>query len=199
MAMLTTYEHSFTPPGMKPLRPNIVFLNHADFTFKVERGMLSMLSESRDSGNVKAQHEMHFSEAYQLASCILMALDAHAGCQRTDTFQLTDGQPFDLVAHIHRQREFSENTFGPGARTAGVIDHIRKELREVENDPTDLNEWIDIVLLALDGAWRSGHSPKQICEAIAKKQIKNEQRQWPDWRTSDPSKAIEHVRGEASQ
>lgn len=101
---------------------------------------------------------------------------------------------FDLVAHLHRQREFSARTFGPGARTAGVLDHIRKELAEIEAKPADLTEWVDVVLLALDGAWRAGHSPEDIVLAIAEKQMKNEVRKWPDWRTAEPGKAIEHVR-----
>ena len=42
---------------------------------------------------------------------------------------------FDLVAHLYRQRAFSERTFGPGARTKGVLNHIRKELAEIEADP----------------------------------------------------------------
>lgn len=100
---------------------------------------------------------------------------------------------FDLVTHLHRQRDFSERTFGPGARTAGVIDHIRKELVEVEMAPDDVTEWVDVVLLALDGAWRSGHTPEQIAAAIAAKQAKNEARNWPDWRTADPDKAICHI------
>lgn len=101
---------------------------------------------------------------------------------------------FDLIAHLHRQREFSLRTFGPGPRHYGVIDHIRKELREIEADPTDIVEWIDVLLLALDGAWRTGLEPHQIADAIAAKQAKNERRSWPDWRTADPNKAIEHVR-----
>lgn len=105
---------------------------------------------------------------------------------------------FDLVAHLYRQREFSERTFGPGARTAGVLDHIRKELNEIEADPADVTEWIDVVLLALDGAWRAGFTPVQIAQAIAAKQAKNEARTWPDWRTADPGKAIEHDRSEAA-
>jgi hypothetical protein len=103
---------------------------------------------------------------------------------------------FDLIAHLHRQRAFSQRTFGPGARTAGVLDHIRKEITEIEAYPGDLSEWVDVVLLALDGAWRHGHSPEQIAQAIADKQARNEQRQWPDWRTQPEGKAIEHVRGE---
>ena len=101
---------------------------------------------------------------------------------------------FDLIAHLHRQRKFSEHTFGPGARTAGVLDHIRKELTEIETAPEDISEWIDVVLLALDGAWRAGFTPEEIANALEAKQTKNELRTWPDWRTADPEKAIEHVR-----
>lgn len=100
----------------------------------------------------------------------------------------------DLIAHLHRQRGFSLLTFGPGQRTNGVVAHIRKELAEIEADPTDLMEWVDVVLLALDGAWRAGHDPEEIAAAIAAKQIKNEQRTWPDWRQAPPDTPIEHVR-----
>lgn len=99
-----------------------------------------------------------------------------------------------ILAHLRRQREWSERTFGPGPRTKGVIDHIRKELAEIEADPTDISEWIDVTILALDGAWRAGHSPEQIWEALKSKQAKNETRAWPDWRTMPPDKAIEHDR-----
>src|ERR1041385_2954295 len=105
-----------------------------------------------------------------------------------------EGKTFDLVAHLIRQRDFSKRTFGPGTRSQGVVDHIRKELKEVEADPLDLKEWVDVILLALDGAWRAGHEPAEITEAIEAKQTKNEGRTWPDWRTADPGRAIEHVR-----
>lgn len=101
---------------------------------------------------------------------------------------------FDLIAHLHRQREFSEHTFGPGTLTARVIDHIRKELNEIDAKPDDVSEWVDVILLALDGAWRAGFSPEQIAQAITAKQERNELRKWPDWRTAEPGKAIEHVR-----
>lgn len=101
---------------------------------------------------------------------------------------------YDLVEHIERQHDFSLRTFGPGARTKGLIDHITKELREIERDPLDLMEWIDVIMLGLDGAWRSGHAPQQIVRALHDKLERNEERVWPDWRTADPDKAIEHVR-----
>ena len=100
----------------------------------------------------------------------------------------------DLVAIVRRQRAFSERTFGPGARTAGVTAHIRKELIEVEANPGDVSEWADLIILAIDGAWRAGHSPEAIADAVPTKIAINESRDWPDWRTADPNGPIEHKR-----
>ncbi|WP_218579044.1 dATP/dGTP pyrophosphohydrolase domain-containing protein [Phytohabitans houttuyneae] len=100
------------------------------------------------------------------------------------------------ASFVARKREFSARTFGPQA-LAGVIDHIRKELVEVEADPTDLGEWVDVIMLGLDGAWRAGHEPQEILDAIVAKQARCEARTWPDWRTTDPGQAIEHDRGVA--
>ena len=100
----------------------------------------------------------------------------------------------NLAAHLARQIDFSARTFGPGARSAGIVDHIRKELLEIEAKPNDLSEWIDVVILALDGAWRAGYTPVEIVEALDAKQTKNELRNWPDWRTIPYDKAVEHVR-----
>lgn len=102
---------------------------------------------------------------------------------------------FNLVSHLERQISFSKKAFGPNHRTSGVVDHLRKELCEVENNPDDIFEWIDVVLLALDGAWRRGFSPEEICKALTAKLLKNEQREWPDWRYVPEDKAIEHVVG----
>lgn len=96
--------------------------------------------------------------------------------------------------HLAHQRVWSLRTFGPGTRLLGVLDHIRKELREIEDDPTDVREWVDVIILAFDGAWRAGWEPQQIIDAIKVKQAKNEARTWPDWRTMSEDQAIEHDR-----
>lgn len=101
----------------------------------------------------------------------------------------------NLIAFLTAQIEWSTQTFGPGERTAGVLDHIRKELAEVQAaEGRDLEEWIDIVTLAFDGAWRAGFSPEQIAQGLVDKQAKNAARKWPDWRTMPKGQAIEHVR-----
>lgn len=101
---------------------------------------------------------------------------------------------FSLHKHLRRQAAFSAKTFGPGPRSAGVVAHIRKELVEIESDPEDLEEWIDVAILAFDGALRQGYSPHEIVEALVRKQAKNEARTWPDWRTVPEGQPIEHDR-----
>ena len=100
---------------------------------------------------------------------------------------------YDLVAHLEKQSEFSLETFGPGPRVRMVVDHIRAELIEIEASPTDVYEWIDVAMLAFDGAWRAGHSPAAIAAALGTKLAKNITRTWPDWRTHDPDQAIKHT------
>lgn len=111
----------------------------------------------------------------------------------------------DLEQHLIRQMAFSHATFGPGERTAGVSDHIRKELIEVEQSDGSADEWVDVVILALDGLTRrlafiggDRSDPARVAEMAVKmivdKQTRNEARAWPDWRTAPAGKAIEHVR-----
>lgn len=121
-------------------------------------------------------------------------LAAHLAGALREAGVLTPTDAID-VAHLERQRRWSNATFGPGPRTLGVLDHIRKELVEIEADPAGL-EWVDVIILAFDGAWRAGWEPRQIIDAVKAKQAKNEEREWPDWRTMPQDRAIEHVRGE---
>jgi hypothetical protein len=100
---------------------------------------------------------------------------------------------FDLVNHIILQREWSMRVFGPNKWVSSLLDHIRKELLEIEANPSDLMEWVDVILLAIDGAWRQGFTPEQIAAAIAAKQRLNEMRKYPDWKMHPQDKAIEHI------
>lgn len=100
-------------------------------------------------------------------------------------------QSFDLIEFLHRQRNFSIKTFGPGPRTAGVLDHLSEEIEEVRVcDGKDLMEWVDLILLSMDGAYRAGFSPEAIVAGLQQKLSINEGRDWPDWRTMDPDKKI---------
>lgn len=60
----------------------------------------------------------------------------------------------DFEAHLTRQLAFSRATFGPGERREAVLDHIRKEIAEVEAFGGESSEWVDLVILSLDGLLR---------------------------------------------
>ncbi len=101
---------------------------------------------------------------------------------------------FDFLTFVRRHREWSERTFGPGDHAAALVAHIRKECHELEANPGDLFEWIDVIILALDGAGRAGHSSRRIVDALLEKQRENENRIWPDWRTVEAGTPFEHTR-----
>lgn len=95
--------------------------------------------------------------------------------------------------YLQDKAKWSRQTFGTGKQTHRMIDHIRKELLEIEADPTSVEEWIDVVAIALDGACRLATADEVISILRHKFEV-CQQRQFPDWRTSDPNKAIEHIR-----
>lgn len=98
----------------------------------------------------------------------------------------------DLVDYIRRQKRWSQSTFGRTFRPLGLTAHIRKELLEIEAAPRDLEEWIDVIILAIDGAWRAGYTPEDIAAMLEHKQQKNQRRVFviPE----DPNQPIEHDR-----
>lgn len=93
---------------------------------------------------------------------------------------------------VARHAEWTEKTFGPGLRTKGITSHIRKELIEIENEPTKLEEWIDVILLGLDGARRTGAKGTQIMQELERKLAVCQERVYPFPESEDhPS---EHIR-----
>ncbi len=100
----------------------------------------------------------------------------------------------NLVKYLKRQLAWSSSTFGPGERTEGILDHILKEMIEVREDPESVEEWVDIAILALDGALRVGHGPDAIARQLTLKLHINEHRKWPTPEEMEHHKAIEHIR-----
>jgi len=103
----------------------------------------------------------------------------------------------DLKFYLVRQRLWFLKIFGPGQRDAGLIKHIKKELDEIRDSPGDIEEWIDVIILAFEGALRNAKSVEAVEEVIGclqAKQDKNLARTWPDWVNQDPEEPIEHVK-----
>jgi hypothetical protein len=85
----------------------------------------------------------------------------------------------ELIEWLTKKMEWSYKTFGSAERHLGVLKHIEKEIDEVRQNPQDVSEWIDIILLAFDGACRMGFTPEQVVKALISKQEQNTQRHWP--------------------
>lgn len=99
----------------------------------------------------------------------------------------------DVIQEI---KEWNFEAFGPGERLEGTIKHIKKELKEIEKEPHDLIEWIDVMMLAINGALRHGHEPQAIIDAFHKKFEINKNRKWADWRIVGKDQPITHIKSD---
>ena len=92
------------------------------------------------------------------------------------------------------QIRWSKRTFGYDRRTLGITEHIALELEEIKAEPDDLEEWVDVMILGFDGAWRTGHSATEILEAYITKMEKNFARTWPEYVQGSEDQAILHTK-----
>lgn len=100
----------------------------------------------------------------------------------------------DEMCDIHR--DWALDTFGPLTedKRKGLLKHLRKELDEIEKDSSDPKEWADVMILAIHGMFTLGLGGSDVVETYMNKMIENFEREWPDWRTADPTEPLEHVR-----
>jgi len=101
---------------------------------------------------------------------------------------------FSLKNYLSKQKDWFLRVFGPGPRDAGLTAHIKGELNEIRDNPGDLEEWIDVLILGFEGALRTADNVDDVIAALQAKQDKNLSRAWPDWRDADIDKPIEHVK-----
>lgn len=109
------------------------------------------------------------------------------------TSRLAAAEARDLVAELRdRHIPWSRETFGDGMRTVGICKHIEKELNEIRENPYSVEEWIDVAILALDGAWRTSVHAESVVEVLFEKLSKIRTRTYPKPVSDDePS---EHIR-----
>lgn len=166
----------------------------------------------------------------------------------------------DFNTYLERHVEWGWKTFGTpaeGRGPKGPLDHVLKEVQEIMANPSDVTEWVDAIILTIDGfiraggtgevlkldrvcylagveratwrkplvslqdtlkkllvnpfdlelwrhaiflsmvgyIWANKEDNSEMLMQIFAKQRKNFNRVWPDWKLSDPDKAVEHVRG----
>lgn len=97
-----------------------------------------------------------------------------------------------LAEYLDRHIRWSQRTFGKGMKTVGITRHIEKECQEIRDNPADLTEWIDVMILAMDGYWRHGGQPADLFWALVEKQSINFGRTWPASTSDD--QPTEHIK-----
>lgn len=95
---------------------------------------------------------------------------------------------------VEEQSQWSQETFGNDQERGpiGPLKHLEKEAKEAQDNPTDIMEHADCLLLVLDASRRAGFSPVQLIEAALQKMEINKAREWPKDTPKDT--AVEHVR-----
>lgn len=102
----------------------------------------------------------------------------------------------DLFDLINELTVWSQQTFGSDEERdcRGPLEHLKKEIKEVESNPGDVTEWADMFLLYLDGLRRAGIGFPMLVE-VAKRKLKyNQARQW---NKAENGKVSEHVKTQA--
>lgn len=99
---------------------------------------------------------------------------------------------WNLLDYLARHIEWSANAFGFGSPSHALVRHIKKKCDEIVERPDDLEEWVDVIILACDGAWRAGYDPHSIIAMLEYKQKKNFARTWPPVGSVAAGVAIDH-------
>lgn len=104
----------------------------------------------------------------------------------------------DIVGSLKEQikwskKSFGDSTFRTGRSHKGILSHIQKELKEIDENPIDLYGWIDLIILGLDGAWRAGYTAEDVALALHVKQCINITRMWPK-NDGSGRESVEHIR-----
>jgi hypothetical protein len=92
-----------------------------------------------------------------------------------------------IEEYLAKQVAWSTAAFGPGFRTGGITKHIESECEEIRKEPDDLMEWVDVIILALDGYWRAGGTRSTLMFDLVRKQERNMRRTWPKVPEDQPS------------
>lgn len=83
---------------------------------------------------------------------------------------------------------WSRRTFGT-QRLGGVLAHLSKEVKELRDDPCDLEEYADVLMLVFDAASHAGYTYLELIKATRQKLEENERRHW----VKQPDGSFQHT------
>ncbi len=92
------------------------------------------------------------------------------------------------------QSEWSQKTFGTDQERGpiGALKHLEREAKEAWENPSDIVEYADCLLLILDASRRAGFALEALVDAACAKHEVNKGRTWPA--PAEGDEPTEHVR-----
>lgn len=80
----------------------------------------------------------------------------------------------------------------PEGTQSGALNHLKKECKELERNPDDIEEWADALFMVIQGGRKAaGGSLEHFMQEVNYKLLKNMSRQWGEMA---PDGTVEHVR-----
>ena len=87
--------------------------------------------------------------------------------------------------------EFTTKTFKNASARSKAL-HLSEEAIEAADDPADIIEWADCMILLLDGARHAGFSTEDLYHAVLQKMEINKKRKWG---SADAEGVVRHIEG----
>lgn len=97
--------------------------------------------------------------------------------------------PLDLDLAQDVIGDWQDKTF-PHGTVHSKLEHLKDEIAEVQDDPNDLLEWADLLILLMGAARLAGFSMSQLMVGVEAKHIINQRR---DWGEPDERGVVKHV------
>lgn len=84
-----------------------------------------------------------------------------------------------MRSYIEDHHTWSRHALGAADRREGITKHVELEVKELRASGYDLTEWVDIIILGIDGALQCA-GPEEVAKALEIKQKLNIARLWPE-------------------
>ena len=86
---------------------------------------------------------------------------------------------------------WADSVFGKDRKPESILQHLKKEIEELLEDPSSLEEYADVGILWLNAAKKAGYDVDDLYFAIVGKMWVNKCRKWGKM---DENGVVEHLR-----
>lgn len=88
---------------------------------------------------------------------------------------------------------WADSVFGKDRHPKHILQHLKKEIEELLQEPSNLDEYADVGILWLNAAAKAGYKVDDLYYAMIGKMMVNKSRKWGKM---DENGVVEHVREE---